>query len=462
MTDLPFGWVEKTLDEVAVTQLGRMLSASRETGEHPKPYLRNRDVQWGHINVTNLPVMDFSPGDKARFFLRPGDVLVCEGGEVGRAAIWAGQLSECYYQKALHRVRTSHALMPEFLRYLLEHYSRTKAFERFTSGSTIAHLPQEDLRNLPVPTPPMEEQRRIVATVEEQFSRLDAGAAALAQARKKLKQIRAAVLQTAVTGRLVSPDEDTTGAKQLVAQLRSEMKDLEIQRKLLPKVHYAHRMPSSWQIGVVADLARSIDYGTSEKTRPGIDGIPILRMGNLGLGTIDYENLKFLPRDQLDPRLLLRPGDLLFNRTNSPELVGKTAVFQGYSEDISFASYLIRIRPLPSAALNWVSIVLNSPIGREYIASVRSQQVGQANVNGRKLAAAPIPIPSAEEQSRIIAECDRLFTLINAMEEAVVMATARSERLRSSVLKVAFSGRLTVQDSTGESVCSLLARLAES
>src|SRR5215217_1738921 len=166
-----------------------MLSAGRETGAHARAYLRNRDVQWGHINVTDLPMMDFGAHDAIRFRLIPGDVLVCEGGEVGRAAVWQGQLEECYYQKALHRIRTSEALVPTFLRYLLEYYAHTKQFERFTSGSTIAHLPQEDLRHLPLNLPPRREQERIVAVLEEQFSRVDAGVVALQSALARVASL---------------------------------------------------------------------------------------------------------------------------------------------------------------------------------------------------------------------------------------------------------------------------------
>jgi type I restriction enzyme, S subunit len=97
MSEIAEGWILAPLGKVATTQLGRMLSARRETGAHAKPYLRNRDVQWGHINTKDLPMMDFTPKDSERFLLRPGDVLICEGGEVGRAAIWNGQLAECYY-----------------------------------------------------------------------------------------------------------------------------------------------------------------------------------------------------------------------------------------------------------------------------------------------------------------------------------------------------------------------------
>src|SRR5262249_18811498 len=148
-----------------------------------------------------------------------------------------------------------------------------------------------------------------------------------------------------------------------------------------PAMHIVAVIPDGWSLVSVSQLAKSIDYGTSEKTGPDASGVPVLRMGNIGRGTIDFTNLKYLPSTKIERRLLLKAGDLLFNRTNSAELVGKSAVYAGVDRDVSFASYLIRVRPLPSANLRWVSLVLNSSVGRRYVASVRSQQVGQANVN---------------------------------------------------------------------------------
>jgi type I restriction enzyme S subunit len=230
VSDLPPGWVQAKLADVASTQLGRMLSTRRETGVYPRPYLRNRDVQWGHINVSDLPTMDFRPEDTDRFRLSSGDGLVCEGGEVGRAAIWKDQLAECYFQKAIHRVRTSEALSPEFLRYLLEHYARTKAFADLTSGSTIAHLPQEDLRNLPVDLPPRAEQERIVAAIEEQFSRLEAGVRALVRVigpltgvqSGRVGQLRSAILGTAFSGRLAVQDTNDEPVSAILERIAAE------------------------------------------------------------------------------------------------------------------------------------------------------------------------------------------------------------------------------------------------
>lgn len=220
MSNLPPGWEQRRLSDVAATQLGRMLSKSRETGEHALPYLRNRDVQWGHIDVANLPTMDFRPEEQVKFKLAPGDVLVCEGGEIGRAAVWKGQFPDCYYQKALHRVRTSDALSPEYLRYLLEHYARSKAFSDYTSGSTIAHLPQEDLRSLTIDLPPRAEQDRIVAAIEECFSRMDVAEEALEHVQIAVRRMRDAIRFAAVRGQLVSHDSSEETSASLINRVK--------------------------------------------------------------------------------------------------------------------------------------------------------------------------------------------------------------------------------------------------
>jgi type I restriction enzyme S subunit len=102
---VPVTWEVLPLGQVYETQLGKMLSQKAHTGQSPKPYLRNRNVQWGHIDLSELAYMDFNDREMKKFRLDKGDLLVCEGGFVGRAAIWIGELEECYYQKALHRVR---------------------------------------------------------------------------------------------------------------------------------------------------------------------------------------------------------------------------------------------------------------------------------------------------------------------------------------------------------------------
>ncbi len=115
--------------------LGKMLDSKKVSGEHLAPYLRNIDVQWDRINVDDLPVMDFDPEDRIRFSLNEGELLVCEGGDIGRTAIWRGELSECYYQKAIHRVRPIRKTeYPRFFFYILWTLSKTRIIQvRFES-----------------------------------------------------------------------------------------------------------------------------------------------------------------------------------------------------------------------------------------------------------------------------------------------------------------------------------------
>lgn len=196
MSVLPPGWSEVPLDAVAETRLGKMLSRKSKTGVGSRPYLRNKNVQWGHFDLDDVAEMDFTGEEFERFRLEPGDLLVCEGGEVGRAAIWRGAIGDCAYQKALHRVRTAPGVLPEYLLYLLMHYQTSGALERFVTGSTIAHLPQEDLRTIPVPLPPAAEQRRIVEAIEEQFSRIDAAEESLNRSARGTIQLRRQVVRS--------------------------------------------------------------------------------------------------------------------------------------------------------------------------------------------------------------------------------------------------------------------------
>ena len=182
-------------------------------------------------------------------------------------------------------------------------------------------------------------------------------------------------------------------------------------------------------------------------------------MGNIRDGDLDLSDLKYLSVENTDvQKTLLEHGDLLFNRTNSAELVGKCAVFKGAPSQACFASYLIRVS-LDGPLSDFACAYINSEHGRRYIIQVRSQQVGQANVNGTKLAAMPIAIPPLAEQHRIVAEVDRRLSVIQQAEAAVEANLARADRLRQSILKQAFSGRLVPQDPNDEPASVLLERI---
>jgi len=161
-------------------------------------------------------------------------------------------------------------------------------------------------------------------------------------------------------------------------------------------------------------------------------------------GKLDFSSLKYLPQDHSEfPDLLLNPGDLLFNRTNSPELVGKSAVYRGSPAKCSCASYLIRVVLHPDCEPDYLAYYLNSMHGKRWVSSVVVQQVGEANVNGAKLKALELPLPPAAEQRRIVGKIEALFSELDAGVANLKQARAQLAVYRQSLLKHAFEGHLT-------------------
>jgi type I restriction enzyme S subunit len=288
---------------------------------------------------------------------------------------------------------------PGILNSFVLHQLNQVDYHKFVSGTTRMKLPQGPMRQIPMLVVPEPEQRRIVAEIEKQFTRLEAGVAALRRVQANLHRYRAAVLKAACEG--------------------------------------------DWPRTTVEEVAEEVRYGTSAKTNEDKSGVPVLRMGNIVDGSLDFTKLKFLPRKHTEfPDLLLKHGDIVFNRTNSAELVGKTAVYHGTPSPCSFASYLIRVRVKPSYQPDFLSYYLNSVYGRQWVASVVSQQVGQANVNGTKLKALEIPNPPLAEQERIVAEVERRLSVVEELSVLVESNLKRATRLRQAVLQKAFEGKL--------------------
>lgn len=196
---LPPGWTTPPVYARYSVQLGKMLDEKRIAGTHLAPYLRNADVQWTHVNTTDLPEMDFSAEDRERFSLRSGDLLVCEGGEVGRTALWDGRLSECYFQKAIHRLRpVTDNDEPSFFRYFMQFAVHSGLFA-LSTASTIQHLPAEKLRIVRYPSPPYTQQRAIADYLDRETARLDALVTAKERVLGLLAEKHRALITRAVT-----------------------------------------------------------------------------------------------------------------------------------------------------------------------------------------------------------------------------------------------------------------------
>ena len=162
-------WPEYKLGDISTSRLGKMLDSKKQTGKYLHPYLANVNVQWFRFDLENLNLMDFDEVAQSEFELRPRDLLVCEGGEIGRCAIWTGELQDCYYQKAIHRVRCNESIIiPEYLAHLFYYHSQINGFSDVVGNKvTIAHLPGDKLKAMRIMVPPLLLQEQFAAFVRQ-------------------------------------------------------------------------------------------------------------------------------------------------------------------------------------------------------------------------------------------------------------------------------------------------------
>ena len=199
-------WQTKTVGELADTQLGKMLNKGKQTGENTVPYLRSVNVQWGRVDTSDLNQMDILQSELEKFTVKKGDLLICEGGESGRVAIWDKD-EPIGFQNALHRVRAKSEVTNKYLYYYFEWLVKNQLIEHLFNGVTIKHFPQENLRSVKVSYPPIDEQHKIVELLEDHISRLDA-LADVKQVKLKAAQFRRSLLQAAFTGNLDAHDSE--------------------------------------------------------------------------------------------------------------------------------------------------------------------------------------------------------------------------------------------------------------
>jgi len=208
--NVPAHWDVAALRHRYTQSLGKMLDSKQITGNHSLPYLRNIDVQWDSINAEDLPTMDIAPDEYDRYTLREGDLLVCEGGEVGRCALWSGELTDCGFQKALHRLRPLNVDqdVPRFMYYALRAAVNGKAFN---DGhlSTIAHLTGEKLRAHRFPFPQVAEQHSVVGFLDAALEKTEGTISRLSRRTELVYEYSARLLADIVTGKLDVRDAAT-------------------------------------------------------------------------------------------------------------------------------------------------------------------------------------------------------------------------------------------------------------
>ena len=471
---LPLGWVETDVASICDVVGGGTPSTKRtDYWDGAVPWITSADIHGINDIRPRRSISELAITASTTNLVPRGSIVVVTRVGLGKVAM--AQEPLCFSQDSQGLVFNASLLHGLFLTYYL-----SQAVQRFRyegRGTTISGVTKKQLRDLLILLPPLPEQHRIVAEIEKQFTRLDASVAVLKRAQANLKRYRVSVLKAACEGKLVpieaelarSEGRDYEPADQLLERILSERRALrEGQEKrgrkykepVAPDTSNLPGLPEGWAWAMVEQsLARS-EYGTSVKCDYAAEGLPVLRIPNIIAGDIDLNDIKYATRPvPIDSNSALAKGDVLMCRTNgSVNLVGKTAVVSTELEPYhSFASYLLRFRLIETEMMpKWFHIYATSQLGRAFIEQHAASSAGQNNVSLSLIHRMPIPLPPLAEQRRIVAEVERRLSVIRQAGAAVGVNLARAERLRQSILKQAFSGKLVPQDPNDEPASVLL------
>ena len=361
---------------------------------------------------------------------------------------------------------------PDFVYYLL--LKSREDIQALGVGTTFKEVSATKAATIPLPIAPLPEQHRIVAEIEKQFTRLDASVAALKRVQANLKRYRASILKAACEGKLVpteaelarSEGRDCEPADRLLARILIERRARwEAQEK--PRGKYKEpvtldtsefgELPEGWVWAMVdALLSEPLSNGRSVKTASG--GFPVLRLTALRQGQIDQSEFKNGAwTAQEAERFLIREGEFLVSRGNgSIKLVGLGGLVGPVQTPVAYPDTLIRFRLHPEVAITFFAHLWNSSMIREQLESMARTTAGIYKVNQQDISLCWIPLPLLSEQRRIVAELERRLSVIQQAEATVEANLTRAERLRQSILKQAFSGKLVPQDPNDEPAWALL------
>lgn len=437
MNELPVGWSETPLDNLlSAIEAGRSFKCS----ERPAA-----PEEWGVIKVSAMTWREFDEAENKavlsedhadpRFEIRSGDLLFSRANTVTYvgAVVQVGETRPrlLLSDKSL-RLVPRRDVSPRWLLYYLRGQRARRYLESMATGTkdSMRNISQASLRNLPVPVAPLREQERITATIDEQFSRLDAGVATLERVGKNLRRLRTAVLQAAATGMLV-PAERPTPVRPLGEALSFLDQGWSPRCQNTPAENENH-----W--GVIKTTAVQAMHFDESANKQLPD--------------------KLIPR----PEYELMPGDLLITRAGPRARAGVCCLVRKVRPRLMICDKVYRFRADVNVALpEYLELVLNAPSITMRIDQLKTGiSDSGVNITQQTFRELEIALPALETQERIVAEAEGQLTIIEALEVYLKVAMTRAHQLRSSVLEWAFSGKLVPRDPVNEPASTGLARTA--
>lgn len=432
--EIPENWCWCRFGDICIAQLGKTLDKVKNKGDEV-PYLCSINVNWGKIDLEKVKTLKLEESEKQKYLLEKGDLLICEGGDVGRSAIW--NLDEImYYQNALHRVRFFLNLNQKYFYYVLFQYKNLGFLDAVSKGMTIKHLVQGALLNLAIPLPPLAVQNAIVAKLEQVLPLVDAYENALLQ-KEELKnalpdKIKKAILQEAITGQLTENWRKSAtikeSGKQLLDRIIEErnakaIADWEKALKKNPKAkkpapivaseieedEIPFEIPESWCWCRWGELSELIQYGYNAPAKES-GRIKMVRITDIQNGKVQWNTVPFCEISDTDIQVYqLRKNDILFARTGGT--VGKSFLVDEEPENAVFAGYLIRTQ-YDDEKLNpkYMKMFMESQIYWDQLKN-GTIATAQPNCNGQTLSKMILPLPPLEEQQEIVKKVEELLPL---------------------------------------------------
>jgi type I restriction enzyme S subunit len=406
---------KKTLGDVADYINGRAFKPIEwETIGQPIIRIQNLTNSSTEINRT-------TGSYEEKYRVKTGDLLFAWSASLG-AYIWNGENG--WLNQHIFKVIPKEGVNKKYLYYYLLHV--VDQLYAKTHGSGMVHITIKPFKATEIPIPSLAKQQRIVDRIESLFAKLDEAKQKAQDALDSFETRKAAILHKAFTG-------------ELTAQWRKE-----------------HGVGmESWENVSVSEICHSLKYGTAKKSSS--EGtVVVIRMGNLQDGEISWDDLAYSNDEEDIEKYKLVPGDVLFNRTNSPALVGKTSIYRGEYPAI-YAGYLIKLDYDRSRVIgDYLNYSLNTVSAKEYCNSVKTDGVNQSNINAKKIGAYIFAMPQIDEQAEIVRLLNDLLIKEQQAKEAAEGVMEQIDLIKKSILARAFRGELGTNDPGEESVEELL------
>jgi type I restriction enzyme S subunit len=476
---LPDGWTSFRLGDYVGTASGGTPSRKRlDYFNGSIPWVKSGELPDGMIQECGEFLSpEGLKNSSAKVFAKGSLLIALYGATVGKLGFLTFDAST---NQAVCAILPPEGIASRYLFYFLLH--RRLELVRAGQGGAQANISQEIVREIEVPLPPIDEQQRIVAKIDELFSELDAGVASLKRARALLKKYRQAVLKAAVAGELTRDwrerhrgqiEESGADLLQRILKVRRESREALPANGSLPKNGQKYKesqppnttglptLPEGWAWSRVHDIG-DVQLGRQRAPQHHFGSYmrPYLRVMNVFEDKIDVSDvmeMNFSPEEY--HRFVLKPGDILLNEGQSLDLVGRPAMYRGELEGACFTNTLVRFTADQLIDPRYPLIVF-----RHYLWSGRFQKIARITTNIAHLGAGrfanlEFPLPSLEEQVAIIEQFEELFSDADAVEQQLNQIDTYLVALRKSILKAAFAGKLVPQDPDDEPASVLLERL---